>query len=310
MRRFHPAQRPETLHDKVEKGAVETRFRPAGDRKIEIRVAQDLGMDREAREALQALIRLAEKGKIGVAGQFMPDSHVSQRLAAAGVAENVEEADFFRFHRVVIPFHGISPRQRRQWEEKKFRLTDLTSQLVKRAQVALGLLRMEGARPLVIGRHEDCETMAITDGQQGATVIEDTTDTARLAFSPAFGAVCQTTLSPRKVGWLVQQLRQRYRDSKVTFLDTTSPAMAARERGLESVLSACDQVVVVGQAGESTCGALAEAASRLGKIALIVSGPQELEALDLGGGRRIALSAGGFAPDEIVREVAAALMRR
>jgi 4-hydroxy-3-methylbut-2-en-1-yl diphosphate reductase len=290
------------------------RFRPPPSgpvrQKLDLRVAPGLGMDREARQALHELLRLAQKGRVAVAGMFMPDRQVSAGLAARGVVEGVDEADFFRFDRIVTPYHGISSRQRRAWEEKGIRLTDLASSLVKRAQAALGLLRMEGSRPLVIGRHEDAETRSISDGQSAATVIEDTTDTARLAFSPVFGAVCQTTLSPRRVEWLVQQLRHRYRDAKVTFLDTRSPAMAEREQGLEAVSSGCDQVLLVGQAGESTCEALAEAANRLGKPAFIVSGPEELEALDLGGVRRIALSAGGFAADESVRNVVAALVRR
>ncbi len=310
MRRFYPTPPPNTLHDKVQKAGDDHRFRPPGDKRIELRVAQSLGMDREAREALHSLIRLAEKGKVAIPGRFMPDRQVSLRLAALGIAENVGEEDFFRFDKVVIPYHGISARRRKEWEAKGVRLTDLASSQVKRAQAALGLLRMEGAKPLVIGRHDDPETQAITEGHRGATVIEDTTDTARLAFAPTFGAVCQTTLSPRKVGWLVQQLRHRYRDAKVNFLDTTSPAMSAREQGMEALLRTCDQVVLVGEKGESTCEALAEAVSRLGKMFLMVNAPEDLEALDLGGGRRIALSAGGFAADETVRNVAAALMAR
>ena len=50
-------------------------------------------------------------------------------------------------------------------------MEDLTSPQVRRAQVALGLLKIEGARALVIGRHEDAESLAISGGNSGTTVL-------------------------------------------------------------------------------------------------------------------------------------------
>lgn len=283
------------------------RFMPPAANKPELRVAKSLGMDADARSALTRVIALAKTQKICVAGRFMPDVGVSARLAALGIAENVEEADFFRFRRVVIPFGGVSPRARREWEETGHRLEDLTSPQVRRTQVALGLLRMEGAQAVVIGRHEDAETLALAGGNLGTKIIEDTTDTARLVFSPAFGVVCQTNLSPRRVSWLVQQLRHRYRDARVTFLDTISPAMAAREEALERLLVDCDQAVIVGEVGESSCEALAETALRRGKQALIVAGPDKLDLAAFPANRKIAFTAGAFATDEEIRAVAEVL---
>ena len=279
---------------------------PAEDR-VELRVAATLGMDDDARAALVRVEYLSKTRKIGVAGRFMPDRGVSAKLAALGIPENVEPADFFRFRSIVIPFCGVSARLRREWEEAGQSLEDLTSPQVRRAQVALGLLKMEGAQALVIGHHEDPETLAISGGNSAARIIEDTTDTSRLLFAPTFGAVCQTTLSPRRVSWLVQQLRLRWRDARVTFLDTVSPAMAAREEALERLLVACDRVVIVGEAGESSCKALLETASRRGKQAIVVSSPDELAAADFTTHGKIALSAGAFATDEAIHAVAKSL---
>lgn len=308
MQRFHPTPRPNTLHDKVMKDLAETRFMPRAAGRVELRIATTLGMDDETRAALDRVTLLAKSGKTGVAGCFMPDRGVSARLASLGIAGNVEEADFFKFRAIVTPYSGISSRQRRDWQAAGYPLEDLTSPQVRRAQVALGLLRMEGAQALVIGRHEDPESLAISGGSSGARIIEDTTDTARLVFSPSFGAVCQTTLSPRRVSWLAQQLRLRWRDAKVTFLDTVSPAMIAREEALERLLVVCERVVIVGEAGESSCQALVETALRRGRQALVVATPNELATSDFRSGEKVALTAGAFATDEAIREVAGALL--
>lgn len=273
-----------------------------------VRLAPVFGMDAETRSALANLEAFGGSGRVAVAGRFMPDGQISDRLAAKGITEDVEEADFFRYSQVVIPFSGISPLRRKAWERAGIPLTDLTSPQVRRTQVALGLLRLDGAQPLVIGRHSDAESKALAEGNPGTRILEDTTDTARLAFSPAFGVVCQTTLSPRKVSWLVQQLRLRYNDASVTFLDTLSPAMSARSQSLEKLMVDCDRVVIVGQPGEASCEALAETALRKGLPSMIVGSVADLEMEDLSG--RIALTAGAFALDETIRRIADALGAR
>lgn len=269
-----------------------------------VRLAPVFGMDVETRSALWQLEELAKTDRLGVAGRFMPDAEISRRLAGIGITEDVEEADFFRFRKIVIPFCGMSPLRRREWEKAGVHLVDLTSPQVKRAQVALGLLRMDGAQPLVIGRHADPESKGLAGGHPGTRILEDTTDTARLVFSPSFGVVCQTTLSPRKVSWLVQQLRHRYNDAKVTFLDTLSPGMSARERALEKLMAQSDRVVIVGQPGEASCEALAETVLRKGRTAEVVASAAEAALLRVDGGERIALTAGAFALDETIRAVA------
>ncbi|MES2924428.1 MAG: hypothetical protein V4819_22945 [Verrucomicrobiota bacterium] len=298
------------MHDKAIKDLAETRFMPPVTAGPELRIATALGMDADARAAMGRLTHLAKSRKIGVAGRFMPDAGVSTHLASLGIVENVDEADFFKFRAVVIPYSGISSRQRRDWEEAGYPLEDLTSPQVRRAQVALGLLKMEGAQALVIGRHDDAESLAIAGGNSGTRILQDTTDTARLVFAPAFGAVCQTTLSPRRVSWLVQQLRLRWKDARVTFLDTVSSAMAAREEALERLLVVCDRVVIVGEAGESSCEALLETAMRRGKSAVVVATPDELGAADFRANEKVALTAGAFATDEAIRAVAESLARR
>jgi 4-hydroxy-3-methylbut-2-enyl diphosphate reductase IspH len=307
MQRFHPTPRPQTLHDKVMKTLSEKRFMPPGTHKLELRIATTLGMDDDVRAALERLKQLAKSGKVGVAGRFMPDRGVSAELASLGILENLEEADFFRVKTVATPFGGIPSRQRVAWQEAGCSIEDLTSPKVRRAQVALGLLKMEGAQALVIGRHEDPESLAISGGNSATKILEDTTDTARLMFSPAFGVVCQTTLSPRRVAWLVQQLRLRWRDARVTFLDTISPSVIARDEALERLLPSCDRVVIVGETGEASCEALAETALRRGKPAHVLGGPDKMDLSEFRAGEKIALTAGGFATDEAIRAVAGAL---
>jgi len=267
---------------------------------VEFRFAPVLGMDAEARQSLELLEREARVGPVAVPGIFMPDAGVRAKLRRLGVIEEADESDFSRAKSVVLPFGGVSMRDKRRWQESGWKIVDARSQQVRRAQVALGLLRMEGAQTLIIGRHDDPETQALASDYPGTIVLEDTTDIARMRYAPNFGAVCQTTLSPRRVSWLSQQLRLRYRDAKMSFLDTVSPAMSQRERSLESLCGWCDGVVVLGDRGEASVEALLETAKRFGKPAALLE-----DLAELGGCRKLAVTAGGFVLRETIEVLAA-----
>ncbi|MFD0893229.1 hypothetical protein KBB96_17550 [Luteolibacter ambystomatis] len=271
---------------------------------VEIRMAAVLGMDTETRIALESLERLAAQGAVAIPGIFMPDAGVAAKLRQWGVIEDATEQDFRRVKTVALPYGGVSGRDRRRWKEEGWRIVDTRSTHVRRAQVTLGLLKLEGAQTLVIGRHDDPETMALAADYPGTIILEDTTDIARLHYAPAFGAVCQTTLSPRRVAWLSQQLRMRYRDARLSFLDTLSPGMATRERSLESLCDWCDGVLVAGDPGESSVEALLETVRRCGKTAA-----DEGDMHALHGCRRIAVAAGAFVLPERVAELAGKLTR-
>ncbi len=296
---MRPANSPDffgrfTLQNKAMKAVMSKKI--VGARQtVEVRLAPVLGMDAEAKQALALLEREARMGPVAVPGIFMPDAGVRAKLRRLGVIEEADESDFSRVKSVVLPFGGVPMRDKRRWQESGWKIVDTRSQQVRRAQVALGLLRMEGAQTLIIGRHDDAETQALASDYPGTIVLEDTTDIARMRYAPAFGAVCQTTLSPRRVAWLSQQLRLRYRDAKLSFLDTVAPAMAQRERALEALCGWCDGVMVLGDRGESTVEALLETAKRLGKPAAL----QE-DAAELNGCRRLAVTAGGFVLPEMI----------
>lgn len=270
-----------------------------------LQVAPQLGMDADARRALARIEELAEEGEIGVVGRFMPDDGVSVHLASLGVVELVDETEFFRFSRIVIPYCGISPKKQKQWAAANVPLIDLTSPQVRRAQVSLGILKMETSTLFVIGRHSDPESKAICESQPNARVLEDTTDIARLYFAPRSAAVCQTTLAPRRIAWLSEQLRHRWRDADFTFLNTVSQSMKAREQALERQLANADHVIIVGRRGEASSDALADSALRQSRPATIVGSPHELP--DLSDCKRVLLTAGGFALDDTVRSVARAI---
>lgn len=273
-------------------------------RGVEWRTAAVFGIDAEAREALETVEKLASHGPVAVPGIFMPDQAIRRHLRSLGVIEEAEEDDFRRVKAVALPFGGVPARSKRRWQDEGWKVVDTRSPHVRRAQVTLGLLRLEGAQTLVIGRHDDPESLALASDYAGTLILEDTTDIARMKYAPAFGAVCQTTLSSRRVEWLSQQLKLRYRDARMSVLNTVSPGMVVRERALESMCGWADGVVVLGDPGESSVEALLETAARLGKPAITVMDEQDPDFSGLEESRKIVITAGVFVCRERVELLA------
>ncbi len=287
---------------------------PAPRRKVKPRIhtIDRCGLTGDAAAALATLDRLAASGQTGIAGVFMPSPWISKALAGAGIAEQLDPADAIRFRHIIVPYTGLPPSQHALWQaSSNGRLHDLSAPAIRHALATAERLVALRAETLVIGRHhDDPATATITDDGRAARILENTEDTARLTFAPHFGALCNPWISPRRVAWLADQLRLRYRDARVTFIDTTCPAMIERERALESRLATADRVVIVGDPGDDTCQALAEAAARRGIDSAIATTATRLpwRAYD-GTPRNILITAGGFTPQPAIQAMARALAR-
>ena len=94
---------------------------------VEFRLAPVLGMDPETRQALAQIEREAAAGSVAVPGIFMPDAGVRARLRRLGVIEEAREEDFSRVKSVVLPFGGVSMRDKRRWQEDGWKVVDARS---------------------------------------------------------------------------------------------------------------------------------------------------------------------------------------
>jgi 4-hydroxy-3-methylbut-2-enyl diphosphate reductase IspH len=131
-------------------------------------------------------------------------------------------------------------------------------------------------------------------------VVEDADEAALIPFAPKFGMVCQTGISRRRAGLVAEALRQRHPDSRMVFLDTTSPALLERERSVEALSRWAEVILVAGEAGEASVRALVDASRRLGLPAFPVADAGALDRGLLAGAGRIGLTAGEFSPDLVI----------
>jgi 4-hydroxy-3-methylbut-2-enyl diphosphate reductase len=266
-----------------------------------------LGHGVETREALARLDLRLKRGPVTVLGPLAPDAALGEIYRRRGALEGDPQEFRAPTHTVVVPLTGLPRALRRKWKENGHDLLDLTLPSVRRAQTSLNLLKLEHCKPVVAGYRDDAESLAIAGEAEGAVVVEDADEAARVPFAPKYGMVCQTRLSRRRAHTVAESLRLRHPDSRLVFLDTTSLAMLERERSVEALSRWAESILVTGDAGEASVRALIETARRLGLPATAVPDAGALDPRGFDGVARIGITAGEFSPDSVADAIVARL---
>lgn len=269
-------------------------------RAAKVEVAPAAGMGRELRTVLRLLEERLRRGALTVAGPLGPDTELCEHFRELGLRE--VDADSFRAgtRSVVIPPQGLPRAWRDAWRRAGHELVDLTLPSVRRAQAALGLLVGEGCRPVVVGLKGCPGVRALALDHPASAVVEDADDAARLSFCPRFGVVAPPEFPVRRACLVAEALRQRHRDSRVTFLETASPETLERERSLETLSRRADLVVVLGSSRDASAAGLVGTTRRLGLPVVAAGTPDDPELDRAAGFRRIVLTAGAYVTDESV----------
>ena len=274
---------------------------------LQVRFALAKGHGDETRKALAKLDLRLKRGPVTILGALAPDAALCETYRRRGMLEGSPTEYRAPTHTVVVPLTGLPKACIRRWRENGHDLLDLTLPAIRRAQTALGLLSLEHCSPIIIGHHDDPEALAIAGETLGCKVLEDADQAAALPFAPKFGLVCQTTISKRRAHAVAEALRLRHPDSRIVFLDTTSPAMTERERSVDGLSRWADSIIVAGERNDSSVRALIEAARRLGLAAHPVPNAGALDLRDFAGFHRIGITAGEFSPDAVADGIAARL---
>ncbi|QJE96864.1 hypothetical protein [Luteolibacter luteus] len=275
--------------------------------RCELRRALVLGHGQETRDALTRLDSRLKRGAVTVLGALAPDAALCELYRRKGVLEGSPEEFRAPTHTVVVPLTGLPKAWVRKWKENGHEVLDLTLPCVRRAQTSLNLLALEHCKPVVIGCRDQHESAAIAGEVAGTLVVEDAEQAGLLPFAPKFGLVCQPTISRRRAHAVAEAIRHRHPDSRMVFLDTTTPAMLERERSVEGLSRWAEMIIVAGEASESSVRALIDASRRLGLPARAVPDAGSLELREFAGLSRIGITAGEFSPEAVVDGIAARL---
>jgi 4-hydroxy-3-methylbut-2-enyl diphosphate reductase len=254
---------------------------------------------------------LEERGApIYVRKQIVHNQHIVGELEQLG-AIFVEEIDEIPAGATVIySAHGVSPAVRAAAAERGLEVIDATCPLVAKVHAEARRFARDDFDIVLIG-HEGHEEVEGTVGEapERTTVIAsaeqveqlDIADPTRIAY------LTQTTLAVDETNVVVDALRARFPMVAGPASDDICYATQNRQDAVRALAGDCDIVLVVGSQNSSNSRRLVEVAERSGCRSTLIERADDIRPELLRDVRRVGLTAGASAPEELVEGVVAAI---
>jgi 4-hydroxy-3-methylbut-2-enyl diphosphate reductase len=232
--------------------------------------------------------------------------HVVENLERRGAVFVEDLARVPKGARVIFSAHGVPPADHQDAGGFSLNVLDATCPLVTKVHMEARRFAREDRTIFLIGHREHVEVRGTLGEAPKHIVVVGTVaeaETARAANSERVAFLTQTTLSLDDTRAIVAALRRRFPALVGPGKDDICYATQNRQNAVQALARDCDLVLVVGSPNSSNSNRLVEVAQARGVPAYLVDSRHELNEQWLHGARRIGITAGASAPEEVVREL-------
>ena len=278
----------------------------------EVRLANPRGFCAGVDRAIEIVERAlgAFGAPVHVRHEVVHNRTVVDDLRARG-AVFVEELDEVPDDAIVVfSAHGVPRSVQEKARERGLQVFDATCPLVTKVHVEVTRFAREGRECILIGHdgHPEVEgTMGQFDERWGGRMylVEDEADVAALEVRDPqrLSFVTQTTLSVDDTARVIDALRARFPAIEGPRKDDICYATQNRQDAVRTLAAETELVLVVGSANSSNSNRLRELSQRVGTPARLIDGPDDLDPAWFAGVRRIGVTAGASAPEQLVQGV-------
>lgn len=213
---------------------------------------------------------------------------------------------------VIFSAHGVSLAVREEAKSRKLQVFDATCPLVTKVHMEVVRNCKHGLEVILIG-HAGHPEVEGTMGQinSGMHLIESIEDVAGLKVKDpdALTFVTQTTLSVDDTIAIIEALTLRFPKIKGPKKDDICYATQNRQDAVKQLAKNCDVLLVVGSVNSSNSNRLREVAEVMGVKSYMVDGANDLQRSWFKESDCIGLTAGASAPEVLVQQVTAQLIK-
>ncbi|MBI4081099.1 MAG: 4-hydroxy-3-methylbut-2-enyl diphosphate reductase [Candidatus Lambdaproteobacteria bacterium] len=232
--------------------------------------------------------------------------HVVERLERMGAVFVEELAAVPAGARLIFSAHGVSPAVREEARRRAFTVVDATCPLVTKVHMEARRFDREGRTIFLIGHKNHVEVEGTSGEAPHRIVVIGTPEDAervQVAHPERVAYLTQTTLSVDDTRAIVEVLKRRFPRLAGPGKDDICYATQNRQNAVHELVAQVDAILVVGSANSSNSNRLVEVARARGVAATLVESYADLDPACLAGVRRLGISAGASAPEEIVQEL-------
>jgi 4-hydroxy-3-methylbut-2-enyl diphosphate reductase len=283
---------------------------------VEIILANPRGFCAGVDRAIAIVERALESygAPIHVRHEVVHNRYVVEDLKRKGAVFVDELAEVPDDATVIFSAHGVSQAVREEAARRGLKVFDATCPLVTKVHMEVARHGRQGRDVVLIGHagHPEVEgTMGQWDARNEGAIhlVEKLEDVAALEIARPDNVayVTQTTLSVDDTKAIIAALREKFPQIEGPRKDDICYATQNRQDAVRELASESDLVLVVGSRNSSNSNRLRELAGKQGVRAFLIDGPESIEPAWLEGVRKIGVTAGASAPEQLVREVIAHL---
>jgi len=240
---------------------------------------------------------------------------VVERLEAKGAVFVDELSEVPDGVPVIFSAHGVPKSVPAEAESRKLFYLDATCPLVSKVHAEAENHHEQGRQIILIGHAGHPEVVG-TMGQlpEGAVLLVETVaqvQTVLPADPDNLAYITQTTLSVDDTAAIVEALRQRFPRIVGPRKEDICYATTNRQAAVKAVASQADAVLVVGAPNSSNSMRLVEVARQAGCTrATLIQRAADIDWGFLDGVRRLGITAGASAPEDLVQDVVEACRQR
>ncbi len=268
----------------------------------QIFIAEPNGMCGGVRRALELVeqVLAGNPGRVYVLHEIVHNDHIVSRLAARGV-KFVDDLSQIPDHSTVIwSAHGVGAAVENTARQKQLNIYDATCPLVKKLHHTVQNCH---GNLIIYGHANHPEVIGIL-GQSSAKhnfVVQSLAEARNFAGTGndlPVTAVSQTTVNAEEAEQIFAELRQKLPGLQI--IPGVCYATGERQLAVRELCKKVDIFLILGSPRSSNSNRLREIAEECGVKAFLINHLDELPLPELRQARRIGLSAGASAPDELL----------
>ncbi len=239
--------------------------------------------------------------------EIVHNRHVVDRLRMAGAIFVDSVEDVPKGSVLVFSAHGVSPTVRAEATERQLTAIDATCPLVTKVHREASKFARDGYSIILVGHAKHQEVIGTTgQAPHQITLVETVEDVHNLQLpNPDLVAVItQTTLSIDDTQQIIDAIKQRFPKVKFPPKGDICYATTNRQRAVKDLSRQVDIILVIGSENSSNSRRLAEVSRACGVDAYLINDVNGIkEEWFVDNHRRVGITAGASAPENLVQEV-------
>jgi 4-hydroxy-3-methylbut-2-enyl diphosphate reductase len=273
-----------------------------------VKLAKTAGFCMGVKRAVDMVLEMASKKgheTIYTYGPLIHNPQTIELLRQRGIVPIIRSEELDKVppgSLIVIRAHGIPPQEKKNIEEKGFKIIDATCPKVTRVQSIIRKHASAGFTVLIVGDREHPEVNGLLGfaGDNGI-IVGSPEEIDKLSACKKVCVVAQTTQSLNVYNSIVKKVKKKFPEAVI--FDTICDSTEKRQAEIETLAAESDAVFVVGGKNSANTRRLAEIAKIKGNPTFHIETADELTGLDLEPYRHIGVSAGASTPNWIISRV-------